>query len=527
MPGVTASSMPSDIVLRILHAAIDDFKNDISQWKLALRYLAVCRSWRDSLYEPLYKCAITQALPTGHCDCLEHKRRFCDMASTNVAIGSNLGLIAANESLTSVRRLVVNDATCDRGVDLLRCLVTALSLDEHECLSLSLLNPLFSDTEQARGALAGLESDESRKVGAELVLALAKRMPNISSLRIEAPKSHDVLGTFATLLTRRFAGQLTKLKYSGMAHIPLLSPAECRVADLQLSINTDANRSQLPLLLVRPSALCNLSLQIDRRIRWNCFSQASDAADKEIVFDGLTSLKLAGDRFKYCWTDNARLRSESVPQLEFPRLNNLTIDHTSLDSAEQQSLLRAPLKRIQYHGLLKDLLVLCRQDIGGLDELSIKLAFKKDRGPDASFIGGVNELFQKTSSIKMVHWEIDSNVFRFDTSQITWPHLTHLTIRTSIRFDMLFKVIAAVPNLNYLSLHLFTAAESAMEEDAEFLDNLKHAYPVPSASKIETLALHYSRFMSREYVAFLRKKLQWFLPSLKTVVVQGKAPLFK
>ncbi|KAJ2610943.1 hypothetical protein H4S08_003389 [Coemansia sp. RSA 1365] len=239
-------------------------------------------------------------------------------------------------------------------------------------------------------------------------------------------------------------------------------------------------------------------------------------------------MRLAGDKFKYCWSDEAYLRSEStkLPKLEFPKLNNLIIDHTLLNSAERQSLLRAPLKRINYHGLLKDLLVLCRQNISGLDELSLKLAFKKDRGPDASFIGSINELFRKTENIKVVHWEIDSNIFRFDTNRINWPHLTHLTIRTAIKIDMLFKIIAAVPNLNYLSLHLFTATENAMEEDAMFLDNLKQAYPVPSASEIKTLALHYSRFMSHEYVAFLQNKLQWFLPLLENVVVKGKGRFF-
>ncbi|KAJ2077974.1 hypothetical protein H4R24_004790 [Coemansia sp. RSA 988] len=448
------------------------------------------------------------------------------MDSNKVSINSNLRLIATNGSLAGVRRLVVNDATCDRGVDLLQCLVQALSLSEHECPSLCLLKPLFADTEKSRGSLTGFEAGHTRKVSAELALALAKRMPNINSLRIEASKSHDVLGTFAASLTHQYVRQLTKLKYSGMAHIPSPSPTQCKIVDLQLSVNTDANRTQQLPLLACPSTLCKLSLQIDRRdMRWSCFSQENNIANETIAFDSLTSLRLAGDRFNYCWADETRMRLESVqiPQLEFPKLNNLTIDHASLDFAERQSLLRAPLKRIKYHGLLKDLLVLCRRGISDLNELSVKLDFKKDRGPDASFIGGVNELFQNTSNIKIVHWEIDSNVFRFDTSLIDWPHLTHLTIRTAIRFDMLFRIIAAVPNLIYLSLHLFTAAENTMEEDAEFLDSLQKAYPVPSTSKIESLALHCSRFMSREYVAFLQKKLQWFMPSLKSVFVHDKS----
>ncbi|PIA13628.1 hypothetical protein COEREDRAFT_83335 [Coemansia reversa NRRL 1564] len=524
----TAGLLPSDIILRILHMTFDGFKDDVYQWQLALSYLAICQRWRNSLYKSLYSCAIAQALPTKHCDCCDHKHSFCNMDSNNIAICSNLGLIAANYSLVNVRRLVVNDATCDRGIDLLQCLVTALSLEQNECPNLSLLKQLFCDTEQARGSLISLESFQAREIAAELVLALAKRMPNISNLTIEVSKSHNVLSEFATLLTHRFVGQLTKLKYSGMAHIPTSSLVECRVADLQLSINIDDDRTQ-PSILVYPKTLCKLSLQIDKcNTRWNFFSQSSDVSNKNNVFDNLTTLRLAGDKFKYCWTDEAYLRSESVklPQLEFPKLNYLIIDHTSLNSAERQSLLRAPLKQINYHGLLKDLLVLCRQDISGLDELSLKLSFKKDRGPDASFIGSINELFKNIGNIKVVHWEIDSNIFCFDINRINWPHLTHLTIRTAIRIDMLFKIIDAVPNLNHLSLHLFTATENAMEKDAVFLDNLKQDYPVPSASKIKTLTLHYSRFMSHEYVAFLQIKIQWFLPLLETVVVQGKRRFF-
>ncbi|KAJ2710906.1 hypothetical protein H4S00_006219, partial [Coemansia sp. D1744] len=354
----------------------------------------------------------------------------------------------------------------------------------------------------------------------ETVDILTNRYPNVSCISSTMVKPHEFMQKLILDLAVGYEKQLSKF-----------------VCDMPVTYSytlTAPNLIELDLKLYRclyqnlpticPGSLQKINLVLDNMpFSWDMFRIGNEP--KPIVFDNLEVLSIRG-KYQGRFIDHA-ITTVDI-DIEFPKLERLYLTNSRLTRKEAQIILGHGLKHLHFEGSIIAASQLCEQPLGSLDRLD--LVWRQDMylNEPGNFVTFANRIFNNTDGIEHVHCHISAGYYTWNTDDVDWPYLTHLSLNFMIPFDELLDMLQKVPNLVYLDMAITGWIDNEYAETTELFASIKKHYPEPSSSKIKTLHLVDQRTIQRReaycqlpFVGAI-ENLKWYWPQLKTIDIECK-----
>ncbi|KAJ2531977.1 hypothetical protein IWW43_003444 [Coemansia sp. RSA 1935] len=345
--------------------------------------------------------------------------------------------------------------------------------------------------------------------------ALINRYPNVSSISTTMLYPHEFFQKLIVELVVGYDKQLTKYVNDMPTAFPYTLTAP-KLVELDLTFYCV---SEYDLPTICPRSPRKIRIDLDQiPFSWDMFRVGN--VSETIVFDNLVDLSITD---VYEDSDAGNMTIANNLDLEFPKLERLHTNNSSLTRKVAQAMMSHGLKWLHCEGSIISASQLCKQPLGTLDTLILVWVGEVYSEEFDDFVPLTNEIFNKTSGIEFVRCEISKINISEIMDRVDWPYLTHLMLGFNIPFNVLLDMLPKVPNLVHLEIDICGCDKNVLDETTELLTNIKEHYPIPSSSKIETLCLNIShsimrwKFCNKMSFGGVFENLKWYLPQLKTI----------
>ncbi|KAJ2448886.1 hypothetical protein EV183_005197 [Coemansia sp. RSA 2336] len=501
---VKLDALPEDIIIRIFAWTYPFYDKSLAEWREALSLLAVSQSWRRATLPLAY-----QVLHIIDLFCYPSTSPALQSIRYDVEYGglpapTNMRLIECMNYKQNIRQLVFMACQANYLIAILLRVIRILRVTERECPGVESLKEWSRIRFHENPATPQLER-ESYSAAVTLGMLLVEQFPNVQRVSFVTRNACDMQLAFSTELLCQYAGQLTRIQYSG----PMVFPEP--IAGWQNLTHVDLkleDSSEAQMLKLDPRGLKYLSLMLyDVPFSWSYFIPDSLGV---ISFDSLECLKIT------------RLKDDfPVPlgrqgiSARFPRLKLLEIGDTSFSATEAKWMMSSPVQHLRLIGTAGDLLVICKQGLQNIRTLDIHFAHIP-RTHVEQFFDGANAIFQLTGSIAKVSATLFTHTMD-SLDRLNWPFITHVELLLTDGIAGPLMVLSRMPNLVYMKIRTDNFEASNVAETMSFLDSLKHKHSPLAESKLKTLVLCFYRYEPDQQFMKALDSIRWFIPSLDYV----------
>ncbi|KAJ1670740.1 hypothetical protein GGF38_001308, partial [Coemansia sp. RSA 25] len=443
------NDLPVDVHWQILYWAAATPAKRLSEWKLKLPLVAVCRAWTKLAQPLIFYHVYVESVQT--CD---HDEPFTG-ASCNVACTvwtSNAELLIARQCTLMARRLTIDMVDSATPGYLRHIALDILQLDRVDWMYINTLNFGEYSSSYDFPDEQAVASEPNRAEVARTMQYFGQNMRNIAELNFTdfylGDMGHLVGDAFASM----YGGQLQILRAQGTV-LPPIYHLSRHIADLELALDSSAARV-LPSICGETLRVLKLS-SVPRNFAWHHFRY--DVFVRPIVFPRLTILSLVYKHQRAVLTKDeiqSKVASGALncDQLCFPVLKKVEIHNCTPDCDLLYADTPFPgLEKVDLSGTFDEICQCSRLRLAWVGDISIDV-FLVNTDDMTEFYSTINHFFSGICIGRTASLALHLSYVSIDPELIRWVNLTYLDVHT-VSYETFCKLIARLPNLT--SFHTY------------------------------------------------------------------------
>ncbi|KAJ2428163.1 hypothetical protein GGF41_001454 [Coemansia sp. RSA 2531] len=431
-----------DVLEKILYKAVAAPAKNLSEWKIKLPLLAVCRKWTKLALSFVFYQVFVE-LP-----------RFPDSNSyAHLLWTSNAGLFISRGCVLKAICLTIELSYHITPDQLRRIALDILMLDRVDWQNINSLAFTFATWTLRLPVKPVSQDDKTATDVARTIQYFAQSLHNIVELDFCRLVSKSAGEYLYTNLATLYGGRLRALRTKGYIMLPIACiPRNIKVLGLTLDSSTVP---VLPSICGETLKVLKLS-SVPRNFAWHHFRY--DIFDLPIVFRQLTVLHLSYERNVMPLTesevqDKIVSGARCCDQLYFPALRELAILNCTPDCNLLYIDLPFPeLKKVLLSGSIGSIRHCSRLRFTGVRDLSVHISSAKS-DDTAEIYRVTNHFFSNIRISRMASLSIGGNWFVLDPEAIRWANLTKLQVDEA-DYVTVCKVIDRLPNLCELAIFI-------------------------------------------------------------------------